>query len=214
MATGMTEARPGSGYYVLARPQARPQPVRSEIDMVWLTQHMLDSGSAKGPGLGVLPATWLDGPHLGDAMRPMGREGSGRWVATCSSHVGPAAGRGAAASPRRVLGIAVAADQIVLTTGITHGLDLVLRTWPNPATRCWWPTPAGSARWACSAFGARAVGVPCTPGGLDLDAMEQLARDLHPKLMILGATAHNPTGLSADPASERDRCRHRAAARR
>ena len=130
VASGYLQARPGSGFYVRPRgDEARPSPgdQRPGIDLGWLLHHMLSGDSDQGPGLGVLPAAWLDGAQLGTAVRALGRQGVGQWLR---------AGEPRGFEPlrsvlqQRLAGLDVVAhpDQIVLTTGITHALDLVLRT--------------------------------------------------------------------------------------
>ncbi|MGH8185113.1 MAG: GntR family transcriptional regulator, partial [Steroidobacteraceae bacterium] len=71
VAGGELEARKGSGFYVRecadsSRPQL--QPLRSQIDFAWLMSHMLQLHGARGPGLGVLPSSWLDGARLGTTL--------------------------------------------------------------------------------------------------------------------------------------------------
>jgi DNA-binding transcriptional MocR family regulator len=203
-AMGRIEPRRGSGYYVLAdAPVASRQAIRTQIDRVWLMQHMLDSGAAQGPGLGVLPAEWLDGPHIAEALRALGREGPGRWVASGSSH-GFAPLRGVL--QHRLAGLEVVAgpDQIVLTTGITQALDLVLRTLVAPGEPVLVLEPGWfGALGLLAAHGARAVGVSCGADGPDLAQVESLAATIKPRLMILSATAQNPTGVTLAPETVR-----------
>jgi len=200
VAMGRVEPRRGSGYYVL--PVAPPAPrraMRSQIDRVWLLQHMLDSGAAQGPGLGVLPAAWLDGPHIADGLRALGREGPGRWVASGSSH-GFTPLRGVLQHRLAGLDVVAAPDQIVLTTGITQALDLVLRTLIQPGERVLVLEPGWfGALGLLASHGAEAVGVPCGADGPDLAQVEKLAAAMKPRLMILSATAQNPTGMTLAP---------------
>lgn len=200
VAMGCVEPRRGSGYYVL--PAVRPAPrraVRTEIDRFWLLQHMLDSGAAQGPGLGVLPPEWLDGPHIADGLRALGREGPGRWVASGSSH-GFAPLRGVLQHRLAGLDIVSGADQIVLTTGITQALDLVLRVFVQPGERALVLEPGWfGALGVLACHGTKAVGVPCGANGPDLAQVEKLAAATKPRLMILSATAQNPTGVTLSP---------------
>lgn len=197
VASGQLEARKGSGFYVCPRPADADRSRRGEpsaIDLGWLMHHMLESGSARGPGLGVLPMAWLDGAQLGTALRSLGRQG--RWLDS---------GRPQGFEPLRTvlqqrlaaLDIVAAPGQILLTTGITHALNLVLRLLVNPGDAvltldpCWF-----GAYGMLAAHGARAVGVPLVPDGPDLAALERLMREEQPRLLIVSAAAHNPTGLS------------------
>ncbi|MDB5471418.1 MAG: GntR family transcriptional regulator [Caulobacter sp.] len=197
VAMGLAEARRGSGFYVLppAEP-ARPAPLPTGIDLNWLMRHMLDSGRAQGPGLGVLPASWLDGSRVAEALRALGRQGADRWLAAGSSH-GFEPLRQVLQRRLAALDIVAGTEQIVLTTGVTQGLDLVLRSLVRPGEAvlvtepCWF-----GALGMLAAHGVRIVPVPCTPAGPDLAALERIAGEVRPRLMVLSATAHNPTGFT------------------
>ncbi|MDQ2861353.1 MAG: PLP-dependent aminotransferase family protein [Pseudomonadota bacterium] len=196
-AIGRVEPRRGSGVYVLPplRPPGPAMP-RTRIDLIWLTQHMLDSGSARGPGLGVLPSGWLDGPHIADALRALGREGPGRWLASGGSH-GFAPLREVLQHRLDGLGVVAGADQVVLTTGITQGLDLVLRTLVRPGETVLTLDPSWfGALGLLAAHGANVVSVACGAEGPDLAVLERMAIATRPRLMILSVTAQNPTGVT------------------
>jgi DNA-binding transcriptional MocR family regulator len=198
VASGYLEARQGSGFYVRRRTGPR-LPARdrcSPIDLRWLLRHMLDSSSARGPGLGVLPASWLDGVQLGAALRSLGRQSPGRWLDS---------GKPQGFEPLRAvlqqrlaqLDVLAYPDQIVLTTGVTHALDLVLRAMVSPGDAVLVLDPSWfGALGMLAARGVRALGVPCTARGPDLAALERLAREEQPRLLILSSAAQNPTGLS------------------
>jgi DNA-binding transcriptional MocR family regulator len=49
--------------------------------------------------------------------------------------------------------------------------------------------------------GIRVIGVPCTPDGPDLNAMEQLAQQEKPRLLLINSAAQNPTGVSLSSAT-------------
>jgi len=199
-AMGRIEPRRGSGFFVLAiAPPAPRRPLRTEIDRVWLLQHMLDSGSARGPGLGVLPQAWLDGPHIAKALRALGREGPGRWVASGGA-LGFEPLRGLLQHRLAGLEIVAGPDQIVLTTGITQALDLVLRTLVHPGERVLVLEPGWfGALGLLAAHGAEPVGAPCGADGPDLAQVERIVAATRPRLMILSATAQNPTGVTLSP---------------
>ncbi len=197
---GLVEARAGSGVYV--RPRAAPAPaarVQSNIDLAWLMRHMLDSGRVQGPGLGVLPPSWLDGAQVADSLRALGREGADRWLAAGGSH-GFAPLRDLLQQRLAGMGVVARPDQIVLTTGITQALDLVLRELTRPGDAVLVPEPCWfGALGMLAARGLRIVGVPCGADGPDLDRLERLVAETRPRLMILTATAHNPTGFTLTP---------------
>ncbi|KRD77406.1 hypothetical protein ASE43_09675 [Lysobacter sp. Root983] len=197
VADGYLEARRGSGFYVRERAVAAPAwepPAGSVIDLDWLMQNMLESGAAQGPGLGVLPASWLDGAQLGAAIRALGREG--RWLDSGKPHgYGPL--RSLLQQRLAELDILAQPDQIVLTTGVAHALNLVLAALVKPGDAvltldpCWF-----GALGIVAAHGARVVGIACGADGPDLAELERRMAQERPRLMVLSTAARNPTGLS------------------
>ncbi len=158
-----------------------------------------NSYSSINPGLGVLPASWLDGVQVGAALRSLGRQGPGRWLDS---------GKPQGFEPLRAvlqqrlaqLDILVYPDQIVLATVVTQALNPVRRTLVSPGDAvlvldpCWF-----GALGMLAAHGAQTLGVPCTPRGPDLAVLERLAREERPRLLIISSAAQNPTGLSLSP---------------
>jgi len=199
VASGYLEARRGSGFYVLGRASRSLAPKgyqKPRIDLSWLMRNMLADSAANGPGLGVLPTAWLAAIDLGAALRSLGRQAPTRWLDSGSR-------RGyeplRAVLQQRMAGLDILAqpEQIVLTTGITHALDLVLRSLiaPDEAVMvldpCWF-----GALGMLSAHGSRVVSVPCTPSGPDFVAMERAVLQEKPRLLIISSVAQNPTGVS------------------
>jgi DNA-binding transcriptional MocR family regulator len=197
VAVGILEARKGSGYYARSDKPKRADsaPTRSgRIDLSWLLHHMLSGHGARGPGLGVLPSEWLDGIQIGAALRSLGRQG--RWLDS---------GRPSGFEPLRGLiqrrladlDVLAGAEQIVLTTGITHALNLVLRALVRPGDAVLTSDPSWfGALGMLSEHGARIIGIPYGSNGLDLDSLERTVVKEQPRLLILSSIGHNPTGLS------------------
>ena len=197
VAVGILGARRGSGYYVRSHPALRADSAArgpGKIDLSWLLHHMLSGNGARGPGLGVLPCEWLNGIEIGAALRSLGRQG--RWLDS---------GRPSGFEPLRGLmqrrladlEILAAPDQIILTTGITHALNLVLRVLVRPGDTVLASDPSWfGALGMLSGHGARIIGVPFGAAGLDMDFLERTVLEERPRLLILSSTAHNPTGLS------------------
>jgi DNA-binding transcriptional MocR family regulator len=204
VASGDLEARKGSGFYVRPRLDGLPGSLpehHSGIDLGWLMHHMLGSGSALGPGLGVLPADWLASAQIGAALRALGRQG--RWLDSGRPH-GFEPLRGVLQQRLAELDILVHPEQLVLTTGITHALNLLLRVLVRPGDTVLTFDPSWfGAHGMLAAHGARVLGVPYTPQGPDLAVLERLAREQHPRLLVLSSAAQNPTGLSLTPDASR-----------
>ncbi len=197
VAVGILEARKGSGYYARSdHPKRLDSTTRrpGKIDLSWLLHHMLSGNGARGPGLGVLPSEWLNGIEIGAALRSLGRQG--RWFDS---------GRPSGFEPLRGLiqrrladlDILAGADQIVLTTGITHALNLVLRVLVRPGDTVLTSDPTWfGALGMLSEHGARIRGIPVGARGLDIDFLERTVIKERPRLLILSSIGHNPTGLS------------------
>lgn len=197
VAVGILEARKGSGYYARSHPAKRAdsEAKRSgKIDVSWLLHHMLSGNGARGPGLGVLPSEWLNGIEIGAALRSLGRQG--RWLDS---------GRPSGFEPLRGLiqrrladlDVLSAADQIILTTGITHALNLVLRVLVRTGDTVLTSDPSWfGALGMLSGHGARIIGIPFGGSGLDVDFLERTVIKERPRLLILSSIGHNPTGLS------------------
>jgi len=197
VAVGILEARRGSGYYARSHQPKGADSAASrsgKIDLAWLLHHMLSGNGARGPGLGVLPSEWLNGIEIGAALRSLGRQG--RWLDS---------GRPGGFEPLRGLiqrrladlDILATADQIILTTGITHALNLVLRVLVRPGDTVLASDPSWfGALGMLSEHGVRIVGIPYRATGLDVDFLERTVIKERPRLLILSSIGHNPTGLS------------------
>jgi DNA-binding transcriptional MocR family regulator len=95
-------------------------------------------------------------------------------------------------------------DQIVVTAGALHGLNLVLRAFAAPGDRALIDHPTYPAALdALRATGVRPVPVPLTRAGWDLELLEATLRQAAPRLAYLIPDHHNPTGLSL-PAAGRE----------
>ena len=97
------------------------------------------------------------------------------------------------------------ADQIFVTNGALHGLDLLLRLLVGPGDRILTelPTYPGSLD-AARRVGARTVPVPmAASGGWDVPAMVAALRQTSPRLAFLVPDFHNPTGALVDEESRR-----------
>lgn len=197
VAVGILEARQGSGYYARSHQPSRADSVArrsGKIDLSWLLHHMLSGSGARGPGSGVLPSEWLNGIEIGAALRSLGRQG--RWLDS-----GQPSGfeplRGLIQRRLGDLDILAAPGQIILTTGITHALNLVLRVLVRPGEAVLTSNPSWfGALGMLSEHGARIVGIPFGATGLDIDSLERTVIKEHPRLLILSSIGHNPTGLS------------------
>jgi DNA-binding transcriptional MocR family regulator len=203
VAQGYLDSRRGSGFYVreAATPGVRAPRVAAAvnhaIDVVWLLRNMVGTTSPeKGPGLGYLPNRWLDGELLSNALRALGRQG-GAQLLQLGTPQGFYPLRQQLQTRLAEMEIGVSPEQIVMTSGITQALDLIARLYVQPGDTVLVGDPAWFQMFGRFASqGARLVGVPYTPDGPDLDALERLVIEWKPRMLVLNSVLHNPTGTS------------------
>jgi DNA-binding transcriptional MocR family regulator len=207
-ARGLVQARPQRGFFVREAPAAAPRaaaarsraPTPAPVDATALIRGMFQAqGGLPAPGMGTLPADWLDAPLLQRALR--------RVCATPEAwlHYGEPAGdpglRTALAQRLADIGIAAAPSQIVTTVGATHGLDLVSRALLQPGDAVLVDEPGWAVEYArLTRLGMRLLPVPRGGQGQDLAVMEALLREHKPRLYVTVSVLHNPTGGSLTPA--------------
>jgi DNA-binding transcriptional MocR family regulator len=157
-------------------------------------------GGKPMPGLGTLPAEWLDPEMLAAAMR---KATSGRQVALTALQYGDPAGearlREALAIKLADHGIAARPGQIVTTVGATHALDIVTRTLLRAGDSVLVDEPGWSVEYArLAALGMRVLPVPRGADGPDVAAMRRLIEAqrpaARPRLYVTVSVLHNPTG--------------------
>jgi DNA-binding transcriptional MocR family regulator len=104
-------------------------------------------------------------------------------------------------------GVATTPDQILVTNGALHGIDLVLRLLVGPGDRVLTELPTYSGILdAVQASGARPIAVPVAPGGTGWQLAPMLAalRQSTPRLATLIPDFHNPTGFLVAEADRRE----------
>jgi DNA-binding transcriptional MocR family regulator len=103
-------------------------------------------------------------------------------------------------------GVPTTADQVLITNGALHGLDLLLRLLAGPGDRVLTELPTyPGALDAIRANGARVVPVPMSAaGGWQMDQLRATLRQTSPRLAYLTPDFHNPTGAQMDESTRRD----------
>lgn len=206
-AEGLIVARPGSGFYVAARPlrqapaDGSPRADRA-IDPFWVMRQALEAdGAALKPGCGWLPEAWMPTDVVRKALRAAAREEDAALVG-----YGPPLGfpplRAQLARRLAETGVAAAPSQILLTDSGTQAIDLVCRLLLREGDAVLVDDPCyfnflGLAR----VHRAAVYGVPMTPAGPDLEAFARLTAAHRPRLYLTNAALHNPTGASLAPAT-------------
>jgi len=102
-------------------------------------------------------------------------------------------------------GLPTEPDEILVTTGALHAVNLILTTYVQPGDRVLVEQPTyHGALSSITTAGARPVPVAMTEDGWELDALQAAIQQLSPSLAYLIPDNHNPTGLTM-PAHDRKR---------
>ena len=200
VAQGWLAARQGAGYRVA--PQSASvahtasvqwQPPR--LNAGWLLSDIYaDHSIPIKSGGGWLPGEWLNEEGLHQALRQVGRVPALR-ITGYGHPYGYAPLRETVAAGMENLGFPVSADQVVLTQGVTHGLDLVVRTLLRPGDTILVEQPGyGNLLPLLRLAGIRIVGVPRTAEGLDCEALMCAVQAHRPRALFVNTVLQNPSG--------------------
>ncbi len=204
VAAGLVRSRPGSGFYVADNAASfTSQPavnnaLQEVTNGLWglfnANEHALKLGC------GWLPSDWREGDDLTHAIRSVARK-SRPGIFEYSTPHGSQLLRGLIQERLRPLAITVDAQQIVMTGGGSHSLDLLVRMLLEPGDVVFVESPG-----YYNLFGLlhlqriRVVGVPRLADGPDIERLEALLVQHRPKLFYINSVFHNPTGSTLTPA--------------
>ncbi|GAB3625360.1 GntR family transcriptional regulator [Pandoraea terrae] len=201
-------SRPGSGYFVASRTAQMPvfNDAPSKLlpagDTPWTSVQIWNEHPDMLPvGCGWLPPEWCSESMLLQALRQATRMPAQRLV-----------GYGHPLGFRRLRHMlardfserfcTVSPDQIVLTNGVTHGLDLVMRNLVRMGDTVLVEDPGYFyfhdllRKW-----GINVVGVRRTGDGLDADALARLAALHRPKAIFVNTALQNPLSTTLSMAN-------------
>jgi len=132
-------------------------------------------------------------------------QGEGETVAQYGSVWGYKSLRAWLASRLAARGLDSEVDRLLLTSGVQHALDLLLRAVAHPgdAVLVEDPTYPGLPP-LLSVHGVRAVGLTVREDGIDPDEVAAVLRRVRPRLAILTPTLHNPSGVVWDETTRRE----------
>lgn len=209
VAQGVAHSRPGAGFFVSA--QRSPHLVQTgkslktpilSADAAFDTPFLLRSmfrpteGTQLDGSTGILPANWMDHDMLNAAVRSVGRS-AGVQLLGYGAPQGYAPLRQQLSAHLLAQGLTVDPEQELMTvTGVTQGMDLVLRSTLRPGDTVLVEDPTwfmvfGMLR----ALGVQMLAVPRLRDGPDLAVLEHLAATHRPKMFITNTVVHNPTGF-------------------
>ena len=193
---GYLASRTGSGSYVTLPAGSHPRPSLARWVSSDAADDMIDLSCAALPAPpGVLaPAIAAAADALGPYTRADGYDPAGLAVL-----------RVAVADRFTGRCVPTSADQVLITSGALHSLDLLLRLIAGPGDRVLTDLPAyPGALDAIRANGARVVPVPLAGGaGWQIDQVTATLRQTAPRLAYLIPDFHNPTGALMDADARR-----------
>lgn len=202
VATGHLHSRPGSGFYVSARPEplalqdgtCKPD---SAVDVVWLLRNSLEQRTSKTmPGAWWLPAHWMEETGLKKSLRALSLK-DGEFLTAYGTPGGYLPLRDLIRNKLLNIGVTADTSQITLTSGVTHAMDLIARYFVQAGDTVLVDDPGYFILFGgLQSFGAKIVGVPWNNDGPDIETMEKLIIEHRPKLFFTNTILHNPTGAS------------------
>lgn len=201
-AEGVIGARPGSGFYVsgpaapLALAEIGPKLDR-EVDPLWISRQSLEtSAPVLKPGCGWLPASWMYEAGMRRALRAVARADT-LVLADYATPLGLPALRHLLARRLAATGIEAPPEQIMLTESGTQAIDLICRFLLEPGDTVLVDDPCYFNFHALlRAHRVKAVGIPYTPNGPDIEAFRAALQEHTPRLYITNSGIHNPTGAA------------------
>jgi DNA-binding transcriptional MocR family regulator len=169
--------------------------------VVWLVRNMFrEHPPQKMPGSGLLPNDWLDGELIANGLRAISRQNQ-NLLLQYGNPQGFLPLRQQLQLKLAELEIAATPEQLVTTSGITQGLDLIARHFTHPGDTIFVDDPAWFLMFGSFAtLGAKVVGVPRLPDGPDIAKLAELAAVHKPKLYVINSVLHNPTSTSLSAA--------------
>lgn len=209
-AQGLVEARAQRGFFVRdhgapALPRnAVPARRAPPLDAATLVRSMFEHQGerALSPGIGTLPADWLDLSLLHGALRrAMAEDARDPQSLRYGDPAGDPRLRSALTHRLAGLGIAADASQIVTTAGATAALDIVSHLLLAPGDSVLVDEPGWPVEFARLAqMGVKCVPIPRAADGPDREAMRRALESRRgadkPRAYITVSVLHNPTGGS------------------
>lgn len=204
VARGLLIARQGSGYYVSENRPAPVQQVKPDVmeatSIMSLLREQLDQNYLTRPGDGRPPASWTEDADMRRILRT-----SRSATAEVDFGYGSSWGLSGLREWLRVSlaerSITTEPDGVMLTSGVNHGLDLIIRHFLEPGDTVFVDSPGYYPLFAKLRLAkANVVPIRRLQDGPDLDELRRKLILHRPKLFFTQSQAHNPTGGTLSPA--------------
>ncbi|MCX7693496.1 PLP-dependent aminotransferase family protein [Tepidimonas taiwanensis] len=201
VALGYFVSRPHSGFFVRSREHAVETASGSgpqyHFDSMWYLRRVFENRNLRlKPGCGWLPSDWLFGDGLKRSLRALAAE-----AIDLGGYGEPKGFTPLRQLVRDLLAeqeIALISDQVLLTHGSSQAMDLVARRLVRPGEAVLVDEPGyPNLLFSLRFLGARLIGVPRTPQGWDLAALEARIQEHRPKVFFTQPRLQSPTGSVA-----------------
>lgn len=202
VAQGYFISRPHSGFYVRKKTpddSAAPSAAQTthSFDALWYTRRIFENRALQmKPGCGWLPSDWLFTDGVRRGLRSLATQNL-----DLGGYGDPKGFLPLRQLVRDVLAemeLVIHSEQVLLTAGSSNAMDLVARHLIHPGDKVLVDAPGYANLLSSLRFmGAELLGVPRTPMGYDLDALEQLLESHRPKVFFTQPRLQSPTGSCA-----------------
>ncbi|HJW12252.1 MAG TPA: PLP-dependent aminotransferase family protein [Albitalea sp.] len=198
VAQGWIVSRANAGFFVKRRPGDAPAAVELpqpdlRFDARWYLKQIFESRNlAVKAGCGWMPHDWLFEEGVRRSLRQLASDGAE--LGGYGLPHGHMALRMLIAESLAEHQIAATADNVLLTQGSSQALDLAARRLVKPGDVVLVDDPGyPNLMFMLRFLGARLVGVPRTPGGYDLAALESLLIEHKPRAFFTQPRLQSPT---------------------
>jgi len=205
IARGLVRSRHGSGFYVVdgsTEPAAADESLKlrvAEEESIQILQQFNPPGQALKLSSGFVPEAWRDVEGLAQATR-LARRANARALTDYAPPHGTAELRQQLLLGSARLGIRADLSNMMVTTGASQALDLVVRSHLRPGDTVFVEDPGYYNLFGLLRLqGVRLLAVPRLKEGPDLETMNALLRRFKPKMFFVNTVFHNPTGTTMTP---------------
>ena len=201
VAQGYFASRPHSGFFVKHRPlsatEAPGHGPNFSFDSMWYLRRIFENRALRmKPGCGWMPSDWLFQEGVRRSLRSLAADN-----VDLGGYGEPKGYPPLRQLIRDLLAeqeVAVTSEQVLLTHGSSQAMDLVARRLVRPGDAVLVDDPGyPNLLFSLRFLGARLIGVPRTPTGYDLAALERLVTEHQPKVFFTQPRLQSPTGSVA-----------------
>ncbi len=202
---GYIESRHGSGFYVSARTHAAldrcgaSDPRRAEGESNYILAQFNHPGDTLKLGSGFVPESWRDMDGIAQAVRHVARSDRGALI-DYGTPLGNVTLREHLQARLSPLGIRADAAQILITSGASQAVDLLVRYMLKAGDTMFVEDPGYYNLFGLlKLHGINVVGIPRTASGPDIDVLQAELQRHRPRGFFINTVFHNPTGTVVAP---------------